>query len=571
MSKESSSRLPVEILEEIFSCAVDRVELHVPEPHCAGSQSPWNLALVCRDWWGVVLSTPYVWSRISLEVNPDGETRLNYSALLSAWNLCLNRSRSHPLTIKFSDRSDDGESRSPSTLFLEPLMEHVQRWETVVFSVSLDTLLPYLSNYPAQFTRLRRLCIAHRNRIFGECSVIGNPVGLFQDAPLLSCVYLFNLPCYRQRLGGVGIPWSQIAHLWIGVNVGIFDDLYDVLKNTPNLVTLYYKITFNYYGSFTLPPLELSHLEQVIWYGVYYGWEDEDPPATSLFFKILTAPRLSSLEVDGVCGDRELEAIQGCLQRSRCSVKSLTLPTLCLSSLLRLTPDIEILVFENKLDDENYPPYNSFDDDPQAQVELPHLRKVVLGCTFYEAGSVDGPEATSRLFGLLKAPQLSVLEVIYECDDIELEAIRDFLQRSRCSVKSLKVSSRRLSSFLSFTPDVESLVLPDFDKEILTPLLQKLTFDHSASACLCLKLKKIVLNFDIPAGPLFNTFIDMLKSRLSAPPNTLDRLRCSRLTELELGNEVPKHMKSWVQKRLPQEPLVITHARQVSSIDRWDL
>ncbi|EKM75470.1 hypothetical protein AGABI1DRAFT_132259 [Agaricus bisporus var. burnettii JB137-S8] len=532
MSKESSSRLPVEILEEIFSCAVDRVELHVPEPHCAGSQSPWNLALVCRDWWGVVLSTPCVWSRISLEVNPDGETRLNYSALLRRGTFASTA----PVVIHSLSSSATGvmtESRG-----VRCLLRHAA---TVSFKLPSSV-------YPPS-----PLCIAHRNWIFGECSVIGNPVGLFQDAPLLSCVCLFNLPCYRQRLGGVGIPWSQIAHLWIGVNVGIFDDLYDVLKNTPNLVTFYYKITFNYYGSFTLPPLELSHLEQVIWSSVYYGWEDEDPLATSLFFEILTAPRLSSLEVDGVCGDRELEAIQGCLQRSRCSVKSLTLPTLCLSSLLTLTPDIEILVFENKLDDENYPPYNSFDDDPRAQVELPHLRKVVLGCTFYEADSVDGPEATSRLFGLLKAPQLSVLEVIYECDDIELEAIRDFLQRSRCSVKSLKVSSRRLSSFLSFTPDVESLVLPDFDKEILTPLLQKLTFDHSASACLCLKLKKIVLNFDISAGPLFNTFTDMLKSRLSVPPNSLDRLRCPRLTELELGNEVPKHMKSWIQKRLPSQ------------------
>ncbi|EKM75471.1 hypothetical protein AGABI1DRAFT_132260 [Agaricus bisporus var. burnettii JB137-S8] len=562
MSKNSALRLPVEILEEIFSRTTGCIRLHIPKPHSACSYTPWDLALVCNYWRDIVFSTPCLWSNIFLQIIPNRQIRHKYFALLSAWNLCLDRSSSHPLTIRFIAGTGDREPKSPVSLFLEPLMEHVQRWEAVTFRAPLDTLLPYLCHYSAHYTCLRRLSIDN-----GYDRPKENPVGLFQNAPLLSCVSLIYLPQYGQRLGGVGIPWYQISQLKINAYLGTIDDLMDILKNTPNLVALDYAITYNYLGNGELPPLELPHLQKIVWTSYYHDGGDGNAPATFAFFRLLKALQLSVLEVNGACGDRELEAIRGCLQRSRCSVKSLTLPTPCLSSLLNLTPDVETLVFGNAptSDVNNSTSYNSFGDDALSQVELKCLQKVVLRNDSNEADNADDPEATSQLFGLLKAPQLSVLEVTGECGDIELEAIRGFLQRSKCSLKSLKVSNPRLSSFLSVTPDVESLILPSCDKEVLMSLLQKLTLDHSASSWLCPKLKKIVLDFDIAVGPLFNAFLAMLKSRLAVPHTPLVRLQCSRLKELEFGNEVPKHMKSWVQKRLTsQESLVITYARRVS-------
>ncbi|EKM75468.1 hypothetical protein AGABI1DRAFT_109437 [Agaricus bisporus var. burnettii JB137-S8] len=534
MSKNSSRRLPVEILGEIFSCVVGQIQLHVPEFHPAGSPSPWDVALFTV-------------------VSASG----------------------------FNDRdSGDGELSILSALFLKPLMEHIPRWETVALCVSLDTLLSYLSlNGPVQYTCLRRLCIDHGYRTFTE-----NSVGLFRDAPLLSCVSLSELP-YRDSSfddDDIGIPsskishlsqlpWSQISHLRLSADNGDFDNLLDILRNTPNLITFEYWISYNYYSDEDPLPLELSHLEQI----EFSNWchESDDGSPAAPFFKILTAPQLSTLEVEGVCGDMELESIQGCLQRSRCSIKCLTLLSPCLSFLLGLTPDVETLAFSNSLirpDDDNYSIESPFDDRPLPEVELAHLQKIVWSINYNEADDEDGRDAISQLFGLLMAPQLSVLEVVGECCDREVDGIRGFLQKSGCSLKSLKFSTPRLLSFLSVTPDIESLALPSCDEEVLMTLLQNLTFDHSASSWLCPKLKKIVLDFDITAGRLFDAFITMLKSRLSPPRNSLVRLQSF---ELELGKRVPTHMKSWIQREMTsQEPLAITYARQVPSHDdRWDL
>jgi hypothetical protein len=197
--------------------------------------------------------------------------------------------------------------------------------------------------------------------------------------------------------------------------------------------------------------------------------------------------------------------------------------------------------------------------------ELAHLQRTEV----MRYGTDD--LATLQLFELFRAPQLSVLEVHSICRNPELEAIAGCLRRSRCSIKSLKLTTPHPLSLLSLTLDVETLVLPSPAKEYLNFLLGELTLDHSAVSWLFPKLKKIMLQFDIATGPQFNAFIKMLKSRLWTPPNSLVRLQCNKLRELELEYSVSKHMRHLIQKELtPQESLVITYGEPRRSQGRWD-
>jgi hypothetical protein len=233
-----------------------------------------------------------------------------------------------------------------------------------------------------------------------------------------------------------------------------------------------------------------------------------------------------------------------------------------------LTPDVETLVFTKTpivIHDDDVK-CNDFVDGPLHGFELARLQKIQVLLEDYDADGL----ATPQFFESLKAPRLSVLELDGVCSDRELKAIRGCLQRSKCSITSLKLLTYRLPSLLSLTLDVETVVLPFIDDEYLIPLLKKLTLDHSAVSCLSPRLKKIVLNFDIPDGPLFDAFIGMLKSRLRAPPNPVVGLRCNTLKELELGiffsdikHRIPKRLTS-------QEDLVITYARLVQLYDPWD-
>jgi hypothetical protein len=562
MSEGPFSQLPVEILRGILGWVVGCIQLHVHPRHCPGTESynPWDLALVCRDWRDAVFSTPCIWSDISLNIVPDPQTGYNYNALLSALKLCLNRSRNHPLVVEFVTNGK-GEQLNLIPVALKLLMEHAQRWETVAISGPLDILSPYLSNYPIRYTRLRRLYL-YDNNDFGPKDY----VGLFCDAPLLSYISLDSLPDINQPLSGVGIPWSQISHLQINGESGMLDDLIDILKYTPNLVFLDYFKMYNHYGEEELPLLELPHLQQLNWASYDDDcWDDADGAATSQFFGLLKAPQLSVLEVDGACGDKEVEAIRGCFQRSGCSITSLRFPISRLSSLFSLIPDVRTLMIMNTSDvvlDDDDIKCNDFGD---GGFEFAHLQKMEV----MRYGTDD--LATLQFFELFRAPQLSVLEVHSICRDSELEAIASCLRRSRCSIKSLKLASPHLLSLLSLTLDVEALVLPSPAEEYLIFLLEELTLDHSAASWLFPKLKKIMLQFDIAAGPQFNAFIKMLKSRLWTPPNSLVRLQCNKLRELELGFLVSKHMGDLIQKELtPHESLIITYGEPCRPPGRWD-
>ncbi|KAJ7757768.1 hypothetical protein DFH07DRAFT_819276 [Mycena maculata] len=102
-------RLPSEIFSEIFI-------------HCLGEEDgckPRVVAGVCKRWRGVALSTPRLWCRIYLH-----EEEIRAQSLYSLVSLQLERSGQVPLSVVFSDPSDD-------TSILRLLLTSSHRWQSL--------------------------------------------------------------------------------------------------------------------------------------------------------------------------------------------------------------------------------------------------------------------------------------------------------------------------------------------------------------------------------------------------------------------------------------------------------
>ncbi|KAJ6539896.1 hypothetical protein DFH09DRAFT_1397099, partial [Mycena vulgaris] len=94
----SIRRLPPEILGEIFSWSVNAAYHFGDISEVSGvlvHNAPWVLTRVCRRWSAVALGNLALWSMLFLDLD-----RLGEQGAVSMTNLCLERSRDLPITVK---------------------------------------------------------------------------------------------------------------------------------------------------------------------------------------------------------------------------------------------------------------------------------------------------------------------------------------------------------------------------------------------------------------------------------------------------------------------------------------
>ncbi|KAJ7906671.1 hypothetical protein B0H13DRAFT_2020344 [Mycena leptocephala] len=157
--------LPHEVTSEIFT-------RFLPYPRCSlvGPRSPSFLCLICREWREVALSTPALWSAITLILNdPD-----LYPDQLRLLEFSLGRSGNRSLFIELVCEMDAGVSITP---LVEAIVRHASRWEDVNLCLPREGLRLIRGNMP----RLRTLAIAPSD-ILDETSPT---VELFTQAPNL--------------------------------------------------------------------------------------------------------------------------------------------------------------------------------------------------------------------------------------------------------------------------------------------------------------------------------------------------------------------------------------------------
>ncbi|KAJ7689166.1 hypothetical protein B0H17DRAFT_643487 [Mycena rosella] len=208
MEEAPISRLPTEILHEIFSmaAAVPSEELAT----LASDYAPWVLGHVCERWRAAAISHASIWSTISI--------RRNRPPPIALLDRQLQLSADVPLTILFYQ----SENERCIGLF-EALVARSRRWSQLSVTLLQDAspFLKALERVRGQIPILRTLALE------GWATTTGNPFA-FEVAPELEDVTLRFRPLPI-------IPWRQLTRLSVTCS---FSSLLPVLELAQNVTEL---------------------------------------------------------------------------------------------------------------------------------------------------------------------------------------------------------------------------------------------------------------------------------------------------------------------------------------------
>ncbi|KIK66200.1 hypothetical protein GYMLUDRAFT_38014 [Collybiopsis luxurians FD-317 M1] len=200
-------RLPPEILQKIFLCCVDDPD---PDDFRLTSEvnsldarnAPWSLAHVCKLWRSIALSSPQLWSFLTIDLSifqHDTFSRQlkleSQASFLPSRYLALSRGRPLNVTVV---------SKVPSDPLLLLICSHSFRWRNVAFSLP-PAGLQVLSTVQECVPLLEHLHIHIPSSQFPGWE--GETLTAFKHAPKLTSVIAENISDINKKLL---LPWEQI-------------------------------------------------------------------------------------------------------------------------------------------------------------------------------------------------------------------------------------------------------------------------------------------------------------------------------------------------------------------------
>ncbi|KAK7042993.1 hypothetical protein VNI00_008731 [Paramarasmius palmivorus] len=220
-------RMPPEILLNIFSFCCERNELDYRAPAVS------TLSTVCGRWRDLALSTPALWSSISIRF---GYWEEEGDALDRITKFFLERSRASPLrlTLDFTNVAYEIEDVYPT---LQALVQAAPRWA----SVSLTVTPPILANSVFHPIKGRLPILSHLELVPADTGELDDPVEgleLFSDCPALRSVKLSPVVVTEP----VSLPFQRITFLELYYSDA--ENAIMFLNRFPNLT----KITFSHVG-----------------------------------------------------------------------------------------------------------------------------------------------------------------------------------------------------------------------------------------------------------------------------------------------------------------------------------
>lgn len=266
--------LPDNVIREVFElCRVDNIIPSILTPDV----SPILLTHVSRRWKKIALSTPKIWSSISIafrqgdrrfsEDSPQNLQHLQERALedTNAMRRWLN-SATCPLSIQFASCSQS--AFEPVRQFFQFLIEISPRWQRLYFTFTHDQP----EEMPLEFTQvLLSISLPLLKTLeFGDFALFIRPNSLFlRGLHLREISYLcstrdWSFECPNQ-LSHLNIRWSHLTSLKLscGTSCHPLNDYFTVLRRCSSLI--YCSITEEHYRSRTSPmedlaPVLLPHL-----------------------------------------------------------------------------------------------------------------------------------------------------------------------------------------------------------------------------------------------------------------------------------------------------------------------
>ncbi|KAH7912185.1 hypothetical protein BJ138DRAFT_1148952 [Hygrophoropsis aurantiaca] len=213
-------RVPHEILGEIFTQCLPTI----PYPTPMSQSSPMVLTNICRRWRAVAVSTPRLWSSITISV--DKALRPSARALYKAW---LSRAKYVSLSLRIICEMDiaqlRGQERSYALEWLYPYVPHCA--ELWLHGPPLQEILEVVPS-------LERLQMTgFTTRAMDEYSII-----VPESSTQLRSVCLQNFRASVISLEQFTLPWTQLTELSIHFALFSSSVFLQLLHLCPDLHTL---------------------------------------------------------------------------------------------------------------------------------------------------------------------------------------------------------------------------------------------------------------------------------------------------------------------------------------------
>ncbi|KAJ7659131.1 hypothetical protein DFH06DRAFT_1195099 [Mycena polygramma] len=301
--------LPNEIVSEIFLQTLDPSDnpFHLFNSLICGPASPLFLGHICQRWRDIALSTPSLWTTISLRTDIPNPYRQLW--LLGIW---LTRSRQCSLSVTIADNSRQSNTASLVRRFVDAIAPHHMRLEVLMLKLAYDEL-------PKFRTELPLLRVLHILPVYGfDHSPPPDRVSpLFLAAPKLATV-----PLHSIRLAIFPLPWAQLTSLSI-LTHGCLESVAQILRVTRNLTDLTADLRFDYLpasAEIDLPPIPpLMHLRTLVLLLAPFVNVTITTPLQRQLLDILTLPALHRLDVTAPL----VSTVADLITRSGCSLQEL--------------------------------------------------------------------------------------------------------------------------------------------------------------------------------------------------------------------------------------------------------
>ena len=223
-------RTPPEILAEIFILTLPKQWQLVFKSQPRSNRKAVLLpGQVCRMWRDISLTTPQLWSRISLDIGLQGRGFEAEANLMNTW---LSRAGQYPLSIEiFRTENLQLIRHMPKPLIPKALVESCCRWKYLRLSGSWSWLYNgALNGVRNHLTNLQNLVY---DQAQNDASFLHNhgPITLFEKTPQLRyhrCRSMIHPSAFI-------LPWAQLVEF----SAEHMSDrqCYDILSRAPNLLT----------------------------------------------------------------------------------------------------------------------------------------------------------------------------------------------------------------------------------------------------------------------------------------------------------------------------------------------
>ncbi|KAM6497450.1 hypothetical protein JOM56_007923 [Amanita muscaria] len=197
-----ASKIPTEILEEIFLHAIDG-----PISNIQDSSFPWAIDRVCKSWRSAFVTYPDLWTWITIDLSELYSRGQDINPANQCLSLCLERSRNYPLNISLYLPEEHDENSLSVTPLWQTFLSCSHRWRIVYLENVLGPQFPTLNLCTGATSILESLTIYSPVDTDSHNDFTG-----FQIAPHLTRFTSMH-PTAMFTVRTWSVPWMQLTNL----------------------------------------------------------------------------------------------------------------------------------------------------------------------------------------------------------------------------------------------------------------------------------------------------------------------------------------------------------------------